>query len=251
MTKSKSDTNGLIRKPIYKPKGAAKEYGDLALNIYRGCPHGCTYCFAPDILRVDRAAFHANPDPRNNILESVKHQLEREKITGQLIHLCFTCDPYPRGYDTTITREIIKTLKGAGNHVQILTKGGNIAERDFVLLDGEDWFGVTYTGGWNAHEPKAAGAFDTEVTLYNAYMAGIKTWVSCEPVIVPERIYDIIARWDFCDLFRIGKLNHRKSDIDWAEFGKEAERLCIEYGRNYQIKDGLRAIMDKEVGYHA
>ncbi|GHU96508.1 radical SAM protein [Clostridia bacterium] len=245
MTKFQSYANGLIRKPIYKPKGAAKEYGDLALNIYRGCPHGCTYCFAPDILRVDRTAFHANPDPKRNILESVKHQLEREKITGQLIHLCFTCDPYPRGHDTTITREIIKALKGAGNHVQILTKGGNVAERDFDLLDSNDWFGVTYTGGWNAHEPKAAGAFDTEATLYNAYMAGIKTWVSCEPVIVPEKIYDIIARWSFCNLFRIGKLNHRKIDIDWVEFGKKAERLFIEYGRNYQIKDGLRAIMGR------
>lgn len=24
-------------KPIYEPRGAAKEYGDLALNIYTGC----------------------------------------------------------------------------------------------------------------------------------------------------------------------------------------------------------------------
>lgn len=26
-------------KPIYEPKGKAKEYGDLAINIYTGCPH--------------------------------------------------------------------------------------------------------------------------------------------------------------------------------------------------------------------
>ena len=26
-------------KPIYEPKGAAKEYGDYAINIYTGCPH--------------------------------------------------------------------------------------------------------------------------------------------------------------------------------------------------------------------
>ena len=24
---------------IYKPKGAAAEYGDYAVNIYTGCPH--------------------------------------------------------------------------------------------------------------------------------------------------------------------------------------------------------------------
>ena len=26
-------------KPLYIPKGAAKEYGDYAVNIYTGCPH--------------------------------------------------------------------------------------------------------------------------------------------------------------------------------------------------------------------
>ena len=30
-------------KPIYEPKGKAKEYGDYALNIYTGCPHSCYY----------------------------------------------------------------------------------------------------------------------------------------------------------------------------------------------------------------
>lgn len=30
-------------KPIYKPKGAAAEYGDYAVNIYTGCPHRCYY----------------------------------------------------------------------------------------------------------------------------------------------------------------------------------------------------------------
>lgn len=28
----------MVNNPIYKPKGTAKEYGDLALNIYTGCP---------------------------------------------------------------------------------------------------------------------------------------------------------------------------------------------------------------------
>lgn len=51
-------------KPIYEPKGKAKEYGDYALNIYTGCPHRCFYCFAPDVLHKDREAFHANVEPR-------------------------------------------------------------------------------------------------------------------------------------------------------------------------------------------
>ena len=46
-------------KPIYEPRGAAKEYGDLALNIYTGCPHRCFYCFAPSpVAAIIAAAAH-------------------------------------------------------------------------------------------------------------------------------------------------------------------------------------------------
>ena len=123
-------------KPIYEPKGKAKEYGDYAINIYTGCPHRCFYCFAPNVLHKDREKFHSCVEPRTNIVEEVRKQIEREKITGKLIHLCFTCDPYPTGYDSTPTREIIKILKDSGNHVQILTKGDG--SRDFDLLDDND-----------------------------------------------------------------------------------------------------------------
>lgn len=119
-----------MSKPIYVPKGKAKEYGDYAINIYTGCPHRCFYCFAPNVLRRDRETFHAIVKPRENIVEEVRKQVEREHITGQLIHLCFTCDPYPTGYDSTPTREIIKILKESGNHVQILTKGDGSSVAD-------------------------------------------------------------------------------------------------------------------------
>lgn len=133
-------------KPIYEPKGKAKEYGDYAINIYTGCPHRCYYCFAPNVLHRTKEAFHSCVEPRKDIVEAVKRQLYTEKITGKLIHLCFVCDPYPVGHDTTPTREIIKSIKETGNYVQILTKGGLLAERDFDLLDSEDNFGVTYSG---------------------------------------------------------------------------------------------------------
>ncbi len=78
-------------KPIYKPKGAAAEYGDYAVNIYTGCPHRCYYCFAPNVLHRDREAFHSCVEPRKDILAELLRQLEQGQITGKLIHLCFTC----------------------------------------------------------------------------------------------------------------------------------------------------------------
>ncbi len=230
-------------KPIYVPKARAKEYGDYAINIYTGCPHRCYYCFAPSVLRKDREEFHSHIEPRTGIVEAVRRQLTDEQIKDKLIHLCFTCDPYPRGYDCTPTREIIKAIKESGNHVQILTKGGLLAKQDFDLLDKWDWFGVTFSGGCDS-EPGAANTRERIDTLIDAWRGGINTWVSCEPVLVPERIYRLISGGDFIDKFKIGKLNYHPSNINWREFGIECERLCKQYGRDYYIKDDLRKEME-------
>ncbi len=227
-------------KPIYKPKGAAAEYGELALNIYTGCPHRCFYCYAPRVLHKDREEFHSVVKPRENILEETRRQLERERITGKLIHLCFTCDPYPSGYDSTVTREIIKLLKAHGNHVQILTKGDG--SRDFDLLDENDWYGVTIDGS-----EKAKFQMLRIADLYSCKAMGIHTWVSFEPVIRPEKVCELLETYhNAMDKVRIGKLNYFSNNIDWKSFGIRAEKICKKVGLNYYIKAGLRAEMEKE-----
>lgn len=231
-------------KPIYEPKGAAKEYGDLAINIYMGCPHRCYYCFAPSVLHRQRETFHGNVAPRTDIVEEVARQLEREKITGKLIHLCFTCDPYPQGYDTSPTRAIIKLLKETGNHVQILTKGNG--ERDLDLLDSEDWYGITLTGGETDAEPCAAEFATRFHALGVAHHKGIKTWISFEPVLNAKRVLTLLETTrNVADRVKIGKLNYWPSNIDWKKFGEEAEAVCKSLGLNYYIKDSLREEMRK------
>jgi len=222
------------------------------VNIYTGCNHGCTYCYAPSVLHKTREQCE-DAQPREGLLEALNKQLWTGEYAGKLIHLCFTCDPYPAPpVDTTITRDVIQAIKGYGAaHVQILTKGGGRALRDFDLLDGNDWFGVTYTGYGlgdlfepaNA-EPKAANPAERLESLGVAKKAGIKTWMSCEPVLDEQDIYTIISLAGYVDMFRIGKLNYHPSDINWGEFGRECERLCKQYGRNYMIKDGLRKEME-------
>ena len=232
-------------KPIYTPSGKAKEYGDYAINIYTGCPHRCYYCFAPSVLRKDREDFHSHIEPRKGIVEAVKKQLESEKITDKLIHLCFTCDPYPRGYDCDATREIIRAIKATGNHVQILTKNGEYAESDFDLLDGNDWFGVTITGsrpGWEwAIEPPFIDTVTGRTNaLTEAHRLGVKTWVSYEPVLNVRYVIDHIKSTPWVDKIKIGKLNYHESNINWHDFGITIEAICKDLGRNYYIKESLR-----------
>ena len=232
-------------KPIYEPKGKAKEYGDLAINIYTGCPHRCYYCFAPSVLHRTREDFHSHVEPRKDIYHEAARQIEKEHITGKMIHLCFTCDPYPTGYDTTPTRDIIKLLKNSGNHVQILTKGDG--SRDFDLLDDGDWYGITLTGAEFEEEPCAEKPIKRFMALKTAKERGIKTWISFEPVI-NENVLDLLGSppaMQYVDRVKIGKLNYWPSDINWAEFGRKAEALCQELGLDYYIKDSLRAEMEK------
>jgi DNA repair photolyase len=233
--------------PIYTPRGRAGEYADLALNIYTSCNHGCWYCFAKK--NFDRwhpnEVFGENVKPREGIVEATKLQLSKGKYKNKTIMLCFTCDPYPALIDTMPTREVIMAIKEAGAHVQILTKGGDRARRDFDLLDSEDSFGITLTG---MEEPLAASSPERIDTIRDVAKLGVKTWVSFEPVIKPyDALLDIelIPSYVSKDtLLKIGKLNHYKSDTNWKRFGLKAERICKEKGWNYYIKEDLRAEME-------
>lgn len=184
-------------------------------------------------------------------------QLASGKIENQTIHLCFTCDPYPKGVDSSVTREIIKAIKGLGCNVSILTKNGEDAERDFDLLDENDWFGITYAGyeGYSfrgdinndyipLEEPNSGTVFGRLLALYHAHKKGIKTWVSAEPVLYPEKVLEFIELADYVDKWYIGKLNYRPSEVNWKEFGKKAERVCIEHKRDFYIKDSLKKEMN-------
>jgi DNA repair photolyase len=185
-------------------------------------------------------------EPRARIVENVRAQIERESVTGKKIMLCFTCDPYPNCYDSTATREVIKAIKESGNFVQILTKGGKMARRDFDLLDEGDSFGVTWSGADDIDEPGAAShAMRYENICVAKLEYGLHTWMSCEPVLNEASIYSAIESFSQVDLFRIGKLNYAPSDIDWGKFGWNCVRLCHDYGRDYYIKEDLREYMEE------
>lgn len=238
-------------KTIYEPSGKAREYGDLALNIYSGCTNGCKYCSVPLTLKADRDDFHSSVSIRKGILEATKARLAQGDIKNRSIFLCFSCDPFPYGIDHTVTYDIIKAIKDSGNHVTILTKGVIDKERLFALLDANDKFGVTITCDNERalkYEPRAASVFDRLDYLGSAKFAGLRTFVSCEPVIQPEYIYFLIENmYKSIDEYKIGKLNYFKlnQEIDWKAFGKKCEALCIKRGVSYLIKDGLREEMNK------
>jgi DNA repair photolyase len=234
-------------KAIYEPKGKAKEYCDLAVNIYRGCGHGCSYCYAPGILHIDRQEFTDSATARNGLIDVLTK--EAPKYNGKEIFLCFSCDPYaPIDEELQITRQAIRILKENNMTVRILTKGGWRATRDFDLLEkGRDWFGTTMTF-WSEEksrtwEPFAATPKERYDVLKIAKLKGFKTWVSLEPVIYPDQTLEIIYKThEFVDEYRIGKWNYdkRAKTINWKDFLHQAIGLLKSYGKEYKIKEDLK-----------
>lgn len=237
---------------IYAPKGKAGEYADLACNLYNGCEHGCVYCYASLVLHVHRDEYHMKANPRPFILNKINKEAPKHK--GKEVFLCFTCDPYGPS-DTSTTREAIKILHSHGVGVNILTKGGEVATRDFDLLSINprlSRIGATLTFD-NAEdslkwEPKAALPDRRCSMLAQAKAQGIRTWVSLEPVIYPKQTLSLIkSTHTYVDFYKVGRWNYdkRANDIDWADFLRRVTALFEKHGSSFYIKKDLAVFSDK------
>jgi len=228
---------------IYTPKGRAREYAALACNIYRGCDHQCTYCYAPSATRRSPEDFAVSSTRKGFLgkLEKEATKYQAAGITGRVL-LSFTCDPYQHlDVREQITRRTIQILHRHDLNVEVLTKGGSRALRDLDLFTPQDAFATTLTllddtvsSTW---EPFAAPPSDRIETIEAFHEAGILTWVSLEPVLDPVASLEIIRQTHpFVDLFKVGTLNHHPlaQEIAWPKFAKDAIRLlkALGYQRN-------------------
>ena len=77
-----------------------------------------------------------------------------------------------------------------------------------------------------------------------AHEMGIYTWVSMEPVIIPDEALEVIRKaHDYVDFWKVGKLNHNKAveqSVDGPKFRDDATALLEHYGCKYYIKEDLR-----------
>lgn len=236
---------------IYEPAGMAREYAERACNIYRGCEHGCIYCYAPSCLRMKAADFHAASVGRKGVVRGVREEAGRLNGDARRVLLCFTCDPYGPS-EQGLTREVIRALRDAGRPFQVLTKGGTRAVRDFDLYaDGAGWFGTTLAWTNDADrakwEPKAASVEDRVEALWAAKRLGIRTWVSVEPVIDPAQALELVTcMGDVVDEWKVGKLNHAQAPgVDWGDFAIRVLAALQATGRSYLVKDALAAFLPR------
>lgn len=111
---------------------------DRSINPYRGCEHGCSYCYArPTHTYLGLSAgldFESRLVAKPNAPELLERELAAPHYVPREIALGANTDPYqPIERDFKITRQILEILAKADHPVTIVTKSA-LVTRDLDLL---------------------------------------------------------------------------------------------------------------------
>ncbi len=161
---------------------------DYALNPYRGCGHGCVYCYAPDVLRMDDwQEWGCEPDVKENLPVVLAKELKKKK--SGVVGLGTVTDPYqPIEAKTKITRYCLEQLAQKDWPVCIQTKS-DLVLRDIDILSKMENVEVGFTlttldeGVGKTIEPNSSPSQNRVVALRQLSEAGIKTWVFLGPIV--------------------------------------------------------------------
>lgn len=111
---------------------------DQSINPYRGCEHGCIYCYArPSHCYLGHSAgldFETRLYAKTNAAELLEQELARRNYAAQVIALGSNTDPYqPIERQYRITRSILEVLERTNHPVGIVTKSALVV-RDLDIL---------------------------------------------------------------------------------------------------------------------
>jgi DNA repair photolyase len=169
---------------------------DRSINPYRGCEHGCVYCFA----RPTHAFMGLSPGldfetrlfAKADAAALLEAELAKKSYKPRTIALGTNTDPYqPIERSRRITRGVLEVLERAGHPVGIVTKSA-LVTRDIDILArmakrglAKVALSVTTLDGTLARtlEPRAATPARRLAAIRQLSEAGIPTTVMVAPVI--------------------------------------------------------------------
>ncbi|WP_442909911.1 PA0069 family radical SAM protein [Hyphomicrobium sp.] len=111
---------------------------DQSINPYRGCEHGCIYCYArPSHCYLGHSAgldFETKLYAKTNAAELLEKELAARSYRPKVLALGTNTDPYqPIEREHRITRRILEVLERTGHPVGIVTKSALVL-RDADIL---------------------------------------------------------------------------------------------------------------------
>jgi DNA repair photolyase len=179
---------------------------DQSINPYRGCEHGCVYCYArPTHCYLGHSAgldFETKLYAKTNAAALLEKELANPRYVPKLIALGTNTDPYqPIERERRITRSILEVLDRASHPVGIVTKSAlvvrdidilaRMAERDLARVA----LSVTTLDRRlaRAMEPRAATPPKRLEAIRQLADAGVPVSVMVAPVIPALNDYEIEA----------------------------------------------------------
>ena len=185
---------------------------DRSINPYRGCEHGCVYCFArPTHAHLGLSPgldFESRLFVKPEAAELLERELSAPGYEPRVIAIGTNTDPYqPIERRYKVMRRILEVLDRAGHPVGIVTKSALVL-RDLDILArmaerrlAKVALSVTTLDGELARkmEPRAATPMRRLETLRRLAQVGVPTTAMVAPVIPAlndseiERILDAVA----------------------------------------------------------
>lgn len=247
-------------KVIYTPKGAAREYGRVGCNFYKGCPHECEYCYlkrgAPskqlggNVVQLKKC-FKDEDDALEVFCKEARKRADILKQTG--VFFSFTTDPMiPQTRDLTLSA--INYCIYSDIPVKILTKDATFMDYDRFKLNLKSnafkefvSIGFTLTGRDDL-EPKASSNLDRIKAMRILHASGFKTWASIEPVIDWQHTQMVVElTQECCDHYKIGLRSGVKKDYyDLLRSGLAMDyitKVITHAGSTVYLKESARKLL--------
>ena len=169
---------------------------DLSINPYRGCEHGCIYCYArPTHSYLDLSPgldFETRLIAKVNAAELLRQALARRSYTPLALNIGSVTDAYqPVERRWRITRSLIEVLSEARHAFSLVTKSA-LVERDLDLIApmaaerlAAVYVSITTLDPELARklEPRAASPQRRLRTVETLARAGVPVGVSVSPLI--------------------------------------------------------------------
>jgi DNA repair photolyase len=175
---------------------------ELTINLYKGCAHGCVYCYAPSLIHDERK-WGRYVDVKVNAPEVLARELR--KVKRDTVFISSASDPYqPVEARYRLTRRCLKLLLERDFPVLVLTRSPLVL-RDLDLLTKFSWVRVGFSissvssSKCEPGVPSLARRIDALKKLHDT---GITTWVSLAPVVPQMVLTDF--DWLFSELSRAG-----------------------------------------------
>lgn len=206
-----------------------------AVNPFKGCAHGCGYCWSREIQRVSKEDW-GKPRLKTEFTRFLDQDCLALELGSPVkedrnVLLSASTDFFQpdESYDHLLKAILVGLQTQEENHLWVLTKSSRF--KDFMPYLLKARVGVTITSlSHNGLEAFAPAPVARLLSLQEVKKAGCFTFISIEPWIpgltLPSEIIEATA--DYCDWWIVGSLNRMMRPVDPA-FYREALPAFLEW----------------------